>query len=174
MNAPIELLCQLRDQVEKKAVQPPKQIGDDSWQGVAFVVDNQQLLVNMKEISEVIEMPDFTSLPGVQPWIVGLANVRGMTLPLVDLGVYLDKEASRTKSRCHLISLDRPDTKFGLIVDQIIGMRQVSNQNIEPVDESHELQNYLSGKVDIAGEAWHIFDTDRLIFSDRFRQVAAA
>ena len=174
MSSAIELLNNLRHLVEEKSVAAPQKVGDDSWQAVAFLLADERLLVNMKEISEVIEVPNITLLPGVQPWIAGLANVRGVTLPLVDLGLYLDKESSRSHARCHVISLDRPDARFGLIVDQIIGMRQVNNQDIKPLAESTTFENYLSGQVEITEELWQIFDTDQLIFSDKFRHVAAA
>jgi|SaaInlV_100m_DNA_5_1039725.scaffolds.fasta_scaffold02313_3 twitching motility protein PilI len=178
MTDPSEVLVQLHDYVKENSIAAPQKVGDDSWQAVAFLVGDARLLVNMQEISEVIEVPNLTLLPGVQPWIAGLANVRGVTLPLVDMGLYLDKEASRSQARCHVISLDRPDTRFGLIVDQVIGMRQVNNQSIKSIDEatgeSTGFENYLSGSVEIADELWQIFDTDRLIFSDKFRHVAAA
>lgn len=174
MTSPSELLSQLRDLVENKSADTPEKIGDNAWQAVAFLVDNQRFLVNMQEISEVIEVPPITVLPGVQPWIAGLANVRGATLPLVDLGLFLGKDPSRGQTRCHVISLDRPDTRFGMIVDQVIGMRQVNNQNIKPISEPTEFANYLSGCVEIAEEIWQIFDTDQLIFSDKFHHVAAA
>ncbi|MBT5330358.1 MAG: purine-binding chemotaxis protein CheW [Porticoccaceae bacterium] len=174
MTSASELLLQLQNRVEKNSVAPPQQVGEDSWQGVAFLVSNERLLVNMKEISEVIELPAITSIPGVQPWIAGLANIRGVALPLVDLGLFLGREPSKNQARCHVISLDRPDARFGLIVDQIVGMRQVSNEDLESIDEGVAFESYLSGKVKIAEELWQTFDTDQLIFSDKFRQVAAA
>jgi twitching motility protein PilI len=173
MNSPSEVLSQLQKHIEDHSVSAPKNVGEDSWQAVAFMIADERLLVNMQEISEVIEVPAITALPGVQPWIAGLSNVRGVTLPLVDLGLYLEKEPSRGQPRCHVISLDRSDTRFGLIVDQVIGMRQVNNQDIEPLTEPIGLKNYLSGCVEIAQESWQIFDTDQLILSDKFRQVAA-
>lgn len=174
MSSPIEKLIQLREYIEEKSVAAPQKAGDDSWQAVAFMVAEHRLLVNVQEISEVIEVPKTTSLPGVQPWICGIANVRGAPLPLVDFGLYLEQEASSGKSRSHVISLDRPESRFGLVVDQVIGMRQVQNKNVKAAAESTGLENYLSGSVEVSGETWQIFDMDQLIFSDKFRQVAAA
>ncbi len=174
MSSPIEKLIHLRDHIEERSVAAPQKLGDDSWQSVAFLIGKYRLLVNVQEISEVIEVPKLTSLPGVQPWVSGIANVRGAPLPLIDLGLYLGQEASSNKSRSHVISLDRPDTRFGLIVDQVIGMRQVQDKTIKTIETPTDLENYLSGAVEIGGEVWQIFDMDQLIFSEKFRQVAAA
>lgn len=174
MKSPTDLLSHLRDQIVEKAIVAPRQAGDDSWQAVAFLAGEQKLLVNMQQVTEVVEIPAITIIPGVQPWVAGIANVRGVILPLIDLGLYLDADPSRTKARCHVITLERADTRFGLIVDQIVGMRQVSSKNVEDNKNQEGIEKYLSGEVEIAEETWQIFDTDKLIFSEKFHQVAAA
>lgn len=125
MKSPTDLLSHLRDQIVEKAIAAPRQADDDTWQAVAFLAGDQKLLVNMQQVTEVVEIPAVTIIPGVQAWVAGIANVRGLILPLIDLGLYLDSDPSRIKARCHVITLERADTRFGLIVDQIVGMRQV-------------------------------------------------
>ena len=90
------------------------------------------------------------------------------------MGLYLESDPSRTKIRCHVITLERADTRFGLIVDQIVGMRQVSNEKVKDNKNQRGIEKYLSGEVEIAEETWQIFDTDKLMFSEKFHQVAAA
>lgn len=43
----------------------------------------------MGEVSEVLTMPEYTSMPLVQPWMLGIANIRGRLLPLTDLSQFL-------------------------------------------------------------------------------------
>ncbi len=174
MTSPTDVLSHLRDQIVENAVAAPRQAGDDSWQAVAFLAGDQRLLVNMQQVTEVVEIPAITVIPGVQSWVAGIANVRGVILPLIDLGLYLDSEPTRTKARCHVITLERSDTRFGLIVDQIIGMRQVSSKKVKGNKNQEGIEKYLSGEVELAEETWQIFDMDKLIFSEKFHQVAAA
>ena len=73
-----------------KARKSGRQSGQQSeWRGVVFEVGGQQLIAPMGEVSEVLSMPEFTSVPMAQPWLLGIANVRGRLLPLTDLAKFL-------------------------------------------------------------------------------------
>ena len=53
--------------------------------GLVSVVGDTVLVSKMGEVTEILDPPDFTRVPGVQSWVVGIANVRGSLLPLMDL-----------------------------------------------------------------------------------------
>ena len=46
------------------------------WQGVVFEIGGQRLVAPMGQVSEVLAMPEYTSLPLVKPWMLGIANIR--------------------------------------------------------------------------------------------------
>lgn len=76
----------------------------EDWLGVVFEVAGQRLVAPMGEISEVLAMPELTSMPLTKPWLLGVANVRGRLLPLTDLALFLGLEAKeRLKSRKVLV-----------------------------------------------------------------------
>ena len=51
------------------------------------------MIAPMGNVVEMLPVPEATPLPGVQPWVAGLANVRGRLLPLFDLEVFFGKKA---------------------------------------------------------------------------------
>ena len=44
------------------------------------------------EVVEILPMPQVTPVPGAQPWLLGVANIRGNLLPIVDLKQFLEGE----------------------------------------------------------------------------------
>lgn len=174
MESPAEILIKLHQLVAGQRIEAPRRSVDDSWQAVAFSANNQQLLVNMQQVSEVVEVSSVTLIPGVQPWVAGISNVRGVVLPLIDLGLYLEGKASQTGNRCHVIAIEQGEVRFGLIVDQVIGMRQVDSEKTVETGSANGATSYLAGTLEIAGDHWQIFDTDRLLVSQKFHQIAAA
>ena len=174
MDSPAELLIKLHRRIAEHGIDAPSQSVDVSWQAVAFSANGQQLLVNMQQVSEVVEVSSITLIPGVQPWVAGISNVRGVVLPLIDLGLYLEGNASQAGNRSHVIAIERGEVRFGLIVDQVIGMRQVDSEKTEETSATSSTASYLTGKVEIGGDYWHIFDTDRLLISQKIHQIAAA
>ena len=56
---------------------PDEQTDMDYWQGVGFVLDGQHYMTQVGSISEILPVPEITALPGVKPWVRGIANIRG-------------------------------------------------------------------------------------------------
>lgn len=67
------------------------------WQGVVFEIGGQRLVAPMGQVSEVLAMPEYTSLPLVKPWMLGIANIRGRLLPITDLSQFLQVPSRLTQ-----------------------------------------------------------------------------
>ena len=55
------------------------------WVGVGFRIGEEQFVAPREQVREVLMLPDtMTRVPGAQRWMLGIANLRGHLLPLVD------------------------------------------------------------------------------------------
>ena len=43
---------------------------DEEWVGVGFRIGDDRLIAAMKEVKEILELPNYTSVPGVKSWVV--------------------------------------------------------------------------------------------------------
>ena len=68
------------------------------WSGIAFRVGSNAYVAPMGEVAEVLHEPRCTLMPGVKPWVKGVANLRGRLLPVMDLGGFLGLELSKASS----------------------------------------------------------------------------
>ena len=81
-----ELLLQIDQRCRLLAADLPSQpTRQDSWSGIGFRLGEHWYVAPMGEVSEVLHEPRFTQLPGVRPWVKGVANLRGRLLPIIDL-----------------------------------------------------------------------------------------
>ena len=46
------------------------------WRGVGFRLGSRRLVSSFDEVMEILPMPPVTPVPGAQPWMLGVANVR--------------------------------------------------------------------------------------------------
>jgi len=77
---------------------PVRDKAEDEWVGVGFRIGDDKLIAPMNEIAEILDLPEFTYVPGVKSWMVGVANVRGGLLPLMDLkGFILGEDIKQRK-----------------------------------------------------------------------------
>lgn len=115
-------------QLERKCrvVSPGLPIADthqEKWSGVLFKLDQFELLGAMAEIVEIGDMLPIARLPGVKPWVIGLANMRGSLLPIIDLGNYLFDSGLPADDSGRLLIVNHGNSLVGLRVDAIVGMR---------------------------------------------------
>ena len=59
------------------------------WSGVTFALGESRLACKIDQIHEILPIPASTPVPGAKPWIIGLANVRGSLLTVIDLVWFL-------------------------------------------------------------------------------------
>lgn len=102
---------------------PTAETQQEQWSGVLFKLDNYELLASMAEVVEIGDMLPVARLPGVKPWVIGLANMRGSLLPVIDLGRYLFDSEFSSDGSGRLLIVNHGTSRVGLRVDAIVGMR---------------------------------------------------
>ncbi len=114
-------------------------LGSAAWHGVLFTIDGHRLLTALAGIIEVVHFPEFlAAVPGAPRWVLGVANHRGALLPLFDLRRLLLGTSAVEPSSGRLLVLRDGNGEFGLLVDEIIGIRRLSGHQVvrEPLPDT--------------------------------------
>lgn len=153
-----------------------RQGGEKSdWQGVVFEVAGQRLVAPMGEVSEILMMPEYTTMPLVQPWLLGIANIRGRLLPLTDLSQFLQVTSHVPQmNQRKVIVIDNASIFSGLLVDQVLGIEQFnrSQYRAEAIDSKSPFAPYNHGKFFKNQQDWFIFMPSLLVRDPRYIDAA--
>ena len=84
------------------------------WAGVVFRIGDTRLACNIEQVHEFLPIPAFTPVPGTKPWILGLANVRGDLLTIVDLAWFLSGQRSAVSMKTRLLTASLRGRPIGL------------------------------------------------------------
>ncbi len=148
----------------------------DQWIGVAFEVAGQRFVAPMGEISEVLAMPTvYSSIPLSQPWLVGVANVRGRLLPLTDLSGFIGITAPTLRlTERKVLVIDQADIFSGLVVDKVLGIQQFDFHDYvaEPLADDSPFMPYNHGKFVKNNEDWYVFMPSLLTQDGRYLEAA--
>jgi len=165
---------------EKRSSQftPGKRKGSDSsdeWSGVTFSVGSTKMACNIERISEILPFPQSTPVPGAKSWIIGLANVRGELLTVVDLCWFLTGVRTPVTARTRLLATSLNKAPLGLLIDEVFGQRHFLNSDAIPAefDEESPLNTIISKQHKIGVETWQELDLDQLFHSAEFLNGAA-
>ncbi len=146
------------------------------WSGIGFEMLGRLFVAPMGEVSEMLEVPHYTRLPGVKPWVRGVANVRGRLLPICDLAEFLGDKIQTGRKQQRILILERDDLYTGLLVDRVYGMQHFpvdTFQDDAELGDSTAAQ-FCQGCYQVDGSGWAVFSPDKLVFDAEFMQAAQA
>lgn len=175
MASPFQVLQNVETECRSKAAGLP--ILDDvkqTWTGIGFRIGESFLVASMDEVAEILHTPPFTQIPGVRSWMVGLANVRGNLLPLLDLkGFVTGRDVTQRKDSRVLVAKYN-GALTGLVVDEILGLKHfyLEEQAFEIPALDENLQSFIIMAFKHSDEYWPVFSFKKLVKQERFLQIA--
>lgn len=145
------------------------------WSGITFLMGESRLACDSDRIQEILSFPQSTPVPGAKPWILGLANVRGALLTIVDLGWFLTGKRSSITVRSRLLSSQLHKAPVGLLIDEVFGQRHFLDDDATDaeLEKDSDLSWLVSKKHLVGAETWHELDLDSLFSSQDFLNGAA-
>lgn len=179
VSSAYKTLADVAEQARRHAKGLPAQVDvRHYWSGIGFKLFGHRFIAPMAEVTEMLDLPHFTALPGVHHWLRGVANVRGRLLPLTDLAGFLGGKLEAARRDRRVLVVEQGDIFSGLIVDGVWGIQHF------PVDtyvtEMHvpdhaALLPHLQGSFrPDDGSNWTVFSPWSLLKDDKFSQVGIA
>ena len=145
------------------------------WRGVGYRVGKRRLASGFDEVVEILGMPPVTPVPGAQPWMLGVANIRGNLLPIVDLKQFLEGERTVLHESQRVLVVRQPGGNVAVTIDELFGQRSfVEEQKIEaePFADGR-YAHFVERAYRLGDHEWGVFSLDRLARTPEFRQAAA-
>jgi twitching motility protein PilI len=148
----------------------------DEWVGIGFRIGEEQFVASRDQVREVLMLPEsITRVPGAKRWLLGIANLRGHLLPLVDLKMMLGSGRTSMRRTTRVISVNHRDIPAGLVVDEVQGFRRfMDNEYTDQWSQTAvRCDRYVSGAYQRGQDSWPIFGLYDLLESSSFLQAAA-
>ena len=145
------------------------------WRGVAYRVGSHRLASGFDEVVEIMPLPLVSHVPGSLPWMLGVANVRGTLLPVVDLKQFLEGERTVLHESQRVLVVRQPGGDVAVTIDELYGQRSfVDGQGIDTESVSEgRYAHFIDRAYRINDQDWGVFSLDRLARTPEFRQAAA-
>lgn len=147
----------------------------DVWRGIGFRLEEQLLVSAMAEVLEVLHFPRLARVPGAKEWLLGIANLRGALLPVVDMHGFLRGRPGAITRESRILVIRRDELLTGLAVDEVFGVKHFAREARNTGADVYApwLAHYVTGSYRERDSRWLIFDVQALIDAPEFMQVAA-
>ena len=171
----VELLASIEHRCRKFALGLPQQDQLKSyWEGVMFYLGDERLITPLSEIKEILNYPSaMTKVPGTKPWMLGIANIRGTLMPVVDLQLFLIGRKTDRGRRSRVLVFELNNSLTGVLVGEMVGMRHFTKDSaVNKNSVSGYFDRYVQYGFDQDGVTWPVFKLSELANDPAF-QIAA-
>lgn len=115
-------------------------------------------------VHEVLQLSPIEPVPGSAPTMLGVINLRGQVVAVLDLRLHLGFAATPPGPDARIVVIENHGEIVGLLVDRVTDVRKVVEAAIKPapgVDAEHRAP--ILGIVSRGGEMLSLLDIDRLM-----------
>ncbi len=116
---------------------------------VTFLLKDEEFGFDIMSVQEIIRLPKLAKVPRMPPYVDGIANLRGVVLPVIDMRTRFGVERAEETDRTRVLVVDIGGVKTGLRVDRVKQVSRVMRSEIEPPPEAIRgtTSAYLEGVV---------------------------
>jgi purine-binding chemotaxis protein CheW len=108
-----------------------KEQAQEHLQVVEFMLAHEHYGIESVHIREVYPLKEFTAVPCTPAFVLGIINVRGNIVSVVDLRKFFDLPEKGLTDLNRAIVLHHPDMEFAILADLILGVRTIPIPDIQ-------------------------------------------
>lgn len=146
----------------------PRQI--DSRQGreehvVIFRLADEFYALDIQSVQEIVRMQTITAIPGSDPWVEGITNLRGRVVPVIDLRRRCGVAANEHTSETRIVVVGSANGMVGFIVDAVSEVLRIPADQVEPPNRivSVAENTYLRGVAKLDERLVSLMDLDGVL-----------
>ena len=145
------------------------------WRGVGFRLGQRRFVSSFEEVVEILSLPPITPVPGAQSWMLGVANVRGSLLPVVDLKQFLEGERTLVHEGQRVLVVRQSGGNVAVIIEELYGQRTFNDSHRAETlgDTDGRYGHFVSQTYRLADTSWAVFSMATLTRTPEFRQATA-
>lgn len=123
----------LKSRAKTLAEQPvPAEREEERIDVLEFLLANETYAIETSFIVETFPLTDFTPLFCTPSFVLGIINVRGRIVSIVDMRRFFDLPMVGLTNLNRVIIVRDGSMEFGILADSIIGMRSLPLQELQP------------------------------------------
>ncbi len=137
---------------------------------LTFAVGEEVYGIGIGMVTEIVGLQPITTMPEMPDYLMGIINLRGKIIPVMDMRRRFHKEPLAYNDRTCIIVLDIRYVSVGLIVDHVNEVASINDEDIAPPpDYLGGIENkFISGIGKTGGEVKLLLDTEKLMQNETF------
>ncbi len=139
-------------------------VGQNRLELLLFKLNGRQRFgINVFKVREVLQCPPLTSMPKSNPYIRGVAHIRGQTISVIDLSMAVGGRPIKSIEDGFIIIAEYNRTVQGFLVGGVERIVNMNWEKIMPPPSGAGRYSYLTAVTEIENELVEILDVEKIL-----------
>ena len=137
----------------------------DQIQLVGVKLGDEEYAIDVLKINTIIRSIEITIVPRMESYILGVMNLRGKVVPVIDLRVRFNLAKNDFDKATRIIVVNINDENIGFVVDEVTEVMRIKRSMVEPTPPlvGSISQEYILGICKYDSRLIMLLDIDRVI-----------
>ncbi|MBB6341084.1 two-component system chemotaxis response regulator CheV [Pseudomonas fluvialis] len=139
-------------------------VGQNRLELLLFRLDSSQLYgINVFKVKEVLQCPKLTIMPKSSPVVRGVANIRGGTIPILDLSMATGRRGLDDLKNSFVIITEYNSKIQGFLVQSVERIVNMNWEEIHPPPKGTGREHYLTAVTRVDKQLVEIIDVEKIL-----------
>lgn len=139
-------------------------VGQNRLELLLFRLNGGQLYgINVFKVKEVLQCPKMTIMPKSSPIVRGVANIRGGTIPILDMNMATGRSALDDVENCFVIITEYNMKVQGFLVRMVDRIVNMNWEEIHPPPKGTGRDHYLTAVTKVDDKLVEIIDVEKIL-----------
>ena len=144
--------------------QRTQMVGQNRLELLLFSLNGKQLYgINVFKVKEVLQCPPLTLMPGRNPVVRGVANIRGGTLSIIDLQMAMGMPPLEDIASCFIIITEYNNSIQGFLVKAVERIVNTNWEDMHPPPGGSGDDNYLTAVTEVNERLVEVLDVEKIL-----------
>lgn len=155
--------------VSPRSIYSEQKIDAKTIQVATFILRNEEYGIEIDKVKDIITVPEITPVINSPASILGMMNLRGKLIPVMDLRLRLQMEQEEKTRKSRIMVVEYGNEQMGLLVDQVRQVLKINEEEMEdaPKDEGEIEESYIRGVCHLDERLIILLHIEKLINRDK-------
>jgi purine-binding chemotaxis protein CheW len=141
-----------------------------------FRIAKESYGIGIRHIIEIIELQTISTVPDMPSYVMGVINLRGKVIPIVNLRLRFGMEVREYDDRTCIVVAQIDGVLIGFIVDTVEEVLEIAETNIAPAPQFKTVsgkERYILGLGKVGEAVKILLDVEKIIRDENIHQLAS-
>jgi purine-binding chemotaxis protein CheW len=127
-------------------------------------IDDEIYGIKIEHVNDINRIQDITEVPHQQSYLMGIINLRGQIIPVIDIRKRFEKEVILYDDRTCIIVINYEGDNVGLIVDRVEEVLAIPEILLKQSESGEQKSKFIKGIIKFDNQIITLLDIERILF----------